>query len=87
MTVSSVTLANDWRVVVARTLVDVDEDALASATKALGTRTKKDTINEALREVGHRAVRSRMLDRFADDPDYWRGEQGSRDRAWRREQA
>lgn len=71
----------------ARTLVDVDEDALASATRALGTRTKKDTINAALREVGSRAARSRMLDRFAEDPEYWRDEQASRDRAWRRGQA
>ncbi len=69
----------------ARTLIDVDEDALAFATKALGTRTKTDTINEALREVCRRAIRSRMLDRFADDPDYWRGEQTSRDLAWRPE--
>jgi len=72
---------------VARTLVDVDEVALAVATWIPGTRTKKDTINEALREVGLRAVRSTMLDRFADDPDYWHDEQASRDRAWRREQA
>jgi len=34
-----------------RTLVDVDDDALAEAGKALGTATKKDTINEALRQV------------------------------------
>jgi Arc/MetJ family transcription regulator len=71
----------------ARTLVDVDEDALAAAAKVLGTGTKKDTINEALREISMRAVRSRMLDRFADDPDYWRDEQASRDRAWRRQQS
>lgn len=70
----------------ARTLVDVDETALAVAAKALGTKTKKDTINEALREVGLREVRSRMLDRFADDPDYWHAEQAARDGAWRREQ-
>lgn len=70
----------------ARTLVDVDEAALAVATRILGPRTKKDTINEALGEVGLRAVRSTTLDRFADDPDYWHEEQASRDRAWRREQ-
>lgn len=70
----------------ARTLIDVDEAALAVAAAALGTRTKKDTVNEALREVGLRGVRSRMLDRFSDDPKYWTEEQASRDRAWRREQ-
>jgi Arc/MetJ family transcription regulator len=68
-----------------RTLVDVDDQALAAAAEALGTKTKKDTINAALREVGLRSVRERMLDRFADDPDYWAGEQANRERAWRRE--
>ncbi|MDI1464487.1 type II toxin-antitoxin system VapB family antitoxin [Catellatospora sp. KI3] len=33
----------------AKTLVDVDEDLLAEATAALGTNTKKDTVNSALR--------------------------------------
>ncbi|GHJ44523.1 hypothetical protein Cs7R123_18650 [Catellatospora sp. TT07R-123] len=33
----------------AKTLVDVDEDLLAEATAALGTSTKKDTVNSALR--------------------------------------
>jgi Arc/MetJ family transcription regulator len=68
-----------------RTLVDLDDEALAVAARVLGTTTKKDTINAALREVGLREVRSRMLDRFADDPDYWAREGADRDRAWRRE--
>jgi Arc/MetJ family transcription regulator len=33
------------------TAVDVDDDALARAQRILGTRTKRDTINVALREV------------------------------------
>src|SRR5262245_26753083 len=33
----------------AKTLVDVDEDLLAEAMTALGTATKKDTVNQALR--------------------------------------
>jgi Arc/MetJ family transcription regulator len=70
----------------AKTLVDIDEEALAAAALALGTTTKRDTINGALREVGMREVRARMLDRFAGDPQYWAQEQESRDRAWRREQ-
>lgn len=70
----------------ARTLVDVDDAALSRAAQILGTATKKDTINEALREVGQRAVRTRMLDRFAAEPDYWRAEQSARDRAWHRDQ-
>jgi Arc/MetJ family transcription regulator len=70
---------------VARTVIDLDESALALATTALGTRTKKDTVNQALREVGRREARALMLRRFADDPDYWRGEQAQRERGWRRE--
>jgi Arc/MetJ family transcription regulator len=34
-----------------KTLLDVDDDLLAEATTALGTSTKKDTVNEALRRV------------------------------------
>jgi Arc/MetJ family transcription regulator len=36
---------------VAKTLVDVDDQLLAEATTALGTTTKKDTINAALRQA------------------------------------
>jgi Arc/MetJ family transcription regulator len=35
----------------AKTLLDVDEDLLAEASTALGTSTKKDTVNEALRQA------------------------------------
>jgi len=41
--------------------VDVDEDALAAAAAVLGTKTKKDTINAALREVGQRLERPQAL--------------------------
>jgi len=71
----------------ARTLVDVDEEALAAAAKALGTSTKRDTINGALREVGLRETRAHMLDRFENDPDYWAEQHEARERAWRRDQA
>lgn len=33
----------------AKTLIDIDEELLAEATVALGTATKKDTVNSALR--------------------------------------
>jgi Arc/MetJ family transcription regulator len=36
---------------VAKTLLDVDEELLAEASTALGTSTKKDTVNEALRQA------------------------------------
>lgn len=35
----------------AKTLIDIDEELLAQARDALGTTTKKDTVNAALREV------------------------------------
>jgi Arc/MetJ family transcription regulator len=40
-----------------KTLIEVDEEALAAAQDAFGTRTKKDTVNRALREVGDRVKR------------------------------
>jgi len=36
---------------VSRTVIDLDDDILADVARALGTRTKKDTVNAALREV------------------------------------
>jgi Arc/MetJ family transcription regulator len=69
----------------AKTIVDIDEEALVAAARVLATITKKDTINGALREVGLREVRANMLARFAEDPDYWAQEQANRERAWRRE--
>jgi Arc/MetJ family transcription regulator len=69
----------------AKTIVDIDEEALVAAARVLATITKKDTINGALREVGLREVRANMLARFADDPDYWAQEQANRERAWQRE--
>jgi len=46
-----------------KTLVDVDEDLLAEASSALGTSTKKDTVNSALRlaVTESRARRERAL--------------------------
>ncbi|MDY7085591.1 type II toxin-antitoxin system VapB family antitoxin [Catellatospora sp. NPDC049133] len=56
----------------AKTLLDVDEDLLSEATTALGTSTKKDTVNSALRfavdEIRARRERALAeLQRIADD--------------------
>jgi len=56
----------------AKTLLDVDEDLLEEATTALGTVTKKDTVNGALRFAVEetRARRERALaalQQIADD--------------------
>jgi Arc/MetJ family transcription regulator len=34
-----------------KTLIDIDDELLTSAAQLLHTRTKKDTVNQALREL------------------------------------
>lgn len=48
-----------------KTMIDIDDDALVRAGKELGTSTKKDTVNAALRFV---AERRRRLEQLLDDP-------------------
>jgi Arc/MetJ family transcription regulator len=56
----------------AKTLIDIDDDLLDQATTALGTSTKKDTVNEALR-LAVQTMRERRrqalenLQRIADE--------------------
>lgn len=45
-------------------LIDVDDEALDAARAQLGTRTIKDTVNEALRRAA--AARQAKLDRALD---------------------
>jgi Arc/MetJ family transcription regulator len=44
-----------------RTVIDLDDEALEAAAKELGTTTKRDTINTALREIVDRNRRLRVL--------------------------
>ncbi|ASU83124.1 DUF2191 domain-containing protein [Nocardiopsis gilva YIM 90087] len=44
-----------------KVLIDIDDDALTEATELLGTKTKKDTVNTALREVVQQMRRARAL--------------------------
>jgi Arc/MetJ family transcription regulator len=44
-----------------RTVIDLDDEALEAAAKELGTSTKRDTVNAALREVTARYRRLRAL--------------------------
>jgi Arc/MetJ family transcription regulator len=46
---------------VTKMLIDIDEEALAEAAAILGTTTKKDTVNTALRETAARIRRARAL--------------------------
>lgn len=48
-----------------KTMIDLDDGALALAAKELGTTTKKDTVNAALAFV---ADRRRRIDALLDDP-------------------
>lgn len=57
-----------------KVLIDVDEAALSEAADLLGTKTKKDTVNVALRETVQRLRRAHALARLAE-----RGEAGDFD--------
>jgi Arc/MetJ family transcription regulator len=50
-----------------KTMIDLDEEALELASKELGTRTKKDTVNAALRFV---AERRRRIEELLEDYPY-----------------
>ncbi len=56
----------------AKTLIDIDDELLDEATTALGTLTKKDTVNEALRQAVEASRQRRQraredLERMADE--------------------
>lgn len=45
-----------------RTVIDLDDEALDAAAIELGTSTKRDTVNAALREITERNRRARALE-------------------------
>ena len=47
------------------TQIDLDPGLLAQAAEVLGTRTKKDTVNEALRRVVQDKIRRQHVDELA----------------------
>jgi Arc/MetJ family transcription regulator len=53
----------------ARTVIEIDQEALEAAAEVLGTITASDTVNVALQEVSHRPVRLRALARLGDTAD------------------
>jgi Arc/MetJ family transcription regulator len=68
-----------YTLIVAKHLIDLDEDALASARAELGTTTIRDTVNAALRAAtgARAAVVAQALDTlaafpFADREEAWR---------------
>ncbi|MEU3886252.1 type II toxin-antitoxin system VapB family antitoxin [Streptomyces sp. NPDC029041] len=52
-----------------KTLIDIDEELLAEAAIVFGTKTKKDTVNAALREGVERKKRALALARLAARAD------------------
>lgn len=49
-----------------RTVIDLDDELVAIVAKELGTSTKKDTVNAALREVLETRRRALALTRLRD---------------------
>lgn len=49
-----------------KVLIDIDDEALAKAAELLGTKTKKDTVNVALRETVQRLDRAYALARLRE---------------------
>lgn len=52
-----------------KTPIEIDQEALETAAEVLGTKTKKDTVNAALKEVGQRLIRLRALATLGDMAD------------------
>jgi Arc/MetJ family transcription regulator len=53
------------------TQIDLDDDALAEAMRLSGARTKKETVNLALREYAARHRRIAALDHYAAAAEAW----------------
>ncbi|MGA5303657.1 type II toxin-antitoxin system VapB family antitoxin [Nucisporomicrobium flavum] len=49
-----------------KSLIDLDDEALAEAASLYGTKTKKDTVNTALREAALRSKRLQALEQLAE---------------------
>jgi Arc/MetJ family transcription regulator len=65
----------------ALTQVDIDEDALAEAMRMSGAKTKKDTVNLALREFAARHRRIAALEHYASLAEGWDFEEWQHRRA------
>lgn len=66
----------------ARTVIDIDDEALAAAAAELGTKTKVDTVNAALREIASRRLRIAFLDQAAAGAFSHLSDRAERDQAW-----
>ncbi len=55
----------------ALTQIDIDEDALAEAMRLSGAKTKKETVNVALREFAARHRRIAALEHYSTLAEGW----------------
>jgi Arc/MetJ family transcription regulator len=56
-----------------KTMIDIDDSVLADAQRALGTKTKRETVDAALRRVAYGGQQRRVIDLFAEDPQLAQG--------------
>jgi Arc/MetJ family transcription regulator len=54
---------------VRKTTLEIDEQKLADAAEALGTKTLKETVERSLEEVIAHAARQRWLERYSQPTD------------------
>lgn len=54
-----------WRCALSVTQIDIDDEALGEAMRLMGTTTKKDTVNTALREYAARVRRLEAAEKLA----------------------
>jgi Arc/MetJ family transcription regulator len=59
------------RLLVTVTQIDLDDEALAAAMRLSGARSKKETVNLALREFAARHGRIAALDHYASAAQGW----------------
>jgi Arc/MetJ family transcription regulator len=69
------------RWMMALTQIDIDEDALAEAMRLSGAKTKKETVNVALREFAARHRRVAALEHYATLAARWDFEEWEHRRA------
>lgn len=72
---------HSWGWTVTLTQIDLDEDALSEAMRLSGAKTKKETVNLALREYAARHRRVAALEHYATQAAGWDYEDWSQRRA------
>ena len=64
------------------TSVDIDDEALAEAGRILGTKTKRDTLNAALREVIRARAAAELIEFLGSDAVEYRDHRTLRRDSW-----